>query len=293
MDGFDGEAHLDPEDDFEFAVGEVIGLRWWTLVKPPRDCRPREADSKWPVKALTGSYGGAWQSGRNEAVCLRYGRPSADSEHKIPWEPCGCGYWAYWDLQSHGASEIRVCGVVKGTGRTLIGTKGFRSQYAEIIALHVPMQDLAYRQWNREKPPEKSLDDLVNAWMAVIGDRVAQMYPTAAIYETQRMMLADHPLDMSYKNLLPPLPPLPPPSPVTLVGGSRISVSRDFLCTDPSSHQLGCTCKVPWVSPPPQEDISLTGDGSSIIISSGNLCVDTQNHRSNCFCIISGLPPAI
>jgi hypothetical protein len=56
-----------------------------------------------------------------------------------------CGFWAYWKPQEHsitGSSDafLPILGVVRGTGRTLIGPLGFRSQQARIIALHLPFQ---------------------------------------------------------------------------------------------------------------------------------------------------------
>jgi hypothetical protein len=48
-----------------------------------------------------------------------------------------------------------VLGVIKGTGRTLIGTKGFRCEKAEIVALRDPMRGGKKQAEWREEQSEK------------------------------------------------------------------------------------------------------------------------------------------
>lgn len=45
----------------------------------------------------------------------------------------GCGFWAYHDGTHYPYGN--VTGVVKAWGRTTIGTKGFRAEFAEIVAI--------------------------------------------------------------------------------------------------------------------------------------------------------------
>jgi hypothetical protein len=128
-------------------VGEVIGYRWWQAVSPG-----------WGANSgrLVGQIA-PWDPGVNEAQCLRavtvdYSRSwppevtwhePAPPVHEPPVEypePCGCGFWAYWDptcTNPLGANPFghSAFGVIKASGRVVIGAKGFRAQTAEILAI--------------------------------------------------------------------------------------------------------------------------------------------------------------
>lgn len=62
--------------------------------------------------------------------------------HAPPHERCGCGFYAYLDPDDEQAAasiaSYYVVGIIKGYGRTLIGTKGFRCEKAEIMAVLDP-----------------------------------------------------------------------------------------------------------------------------------------------------------
>jgi hypothetical protein len=156
MNGFAGA-------DFGLALGHVDGYRWWKLAAPDLLGSPAHADRDWAAAPLIGANGFLWQSGVNEAVCSTdpsheppvetYRRRSPSHPWPVPrWTAgaseesvCGCGFWAYWEPQEHAitgnaAAFLPVLGVVRGTGRTLIGPRGFRSQQARVIALHLPFQ---------------------------------------------------------------------------------------------------------------------------------------------------------
>jgi hypothetical protein len=71
--------------------------------------------------------------------------------HEAPSENCSCGFYAYTDPKSHEIdgyypASPYVLGVIKGTGRTLVGTRGFRCEKAEIIALLDPPDDPRRKQ---------------------------------------------------------------------------------------------------------------------------------------------------
>lgn len=76
----------------------------------------------------------------------RYGDLKFDAasakRHDVPDESCRCGFYAYTEPEhpelAHRTSERMVLGVVRGTGRTLLGALGFRSEKAEIVALIDP-----------------------------------------------------------------------------------------------------------------------------------------------------------
>lgn len=89
--------------------------------------------------------------------------------HEAPRESCSCGFYAYTqpehiELTSCDCfaclvlSEPRVRGLIKGYGNTLIGSKGFRCERAEIVALLDPDAFSGTRgleedrkQWMREQ----------------------------------------------------------------------------------------------------------------------------------------------
>jgi hypothetical protein len=134
---------------FEFAVGEVYGLRMWHM------------DSYGRLRARNWEGAPPWRPGVNVARCRCVKREAEapsfllsasyrwvvddNPGHEVPSEQCGCGFYAYTDslhaevtpyIKSDG--EEPVLGVIKGTGRTLIGTQGFRCEKAEIVAFRDP-----------------------------------------------------------------------------------------------------------------------------------------------------------
>lgn len=114
---------------FDLAIGEVYGLRVWRV------------DSHGRLRARRNTAAPAWRPGTNEARC--YGG-NVSREHDTPDENCTCGFYAYTEkdhveIQMTGAGEgPYIPGVVKGTGRTLLGTQGFRCEKAEIVAIQSP-----------------------------------------------------------------------------------------------------------------------------------------------------------
>jgi hypothetical protein len=147
---------------------------------------------------------------------------------------CGCGFWAYWDMAGLSANRfstsgrgLPVLGVIEGTGRVLLGEKGFRSQRARITALAPAFSIQAEVSWrgpqrspwdrppnfsdsygatpnqltgdpylswaedqNEEKQIQLRAQQHADAWMAVIQDRLGQMYPGAQVYATASGLLA-------------------------------------------------------------------------------------------------------
>ncbi len=123
---------------------------------------------------------------------------------------CGCGFWAYFDLNP---SEFRmgekpIVGVIKGYGRTLLGSRGFRCEKAEIVGLH-----LAY-EYVKPKPAKSEAQESrpdPAGWASVFGAdyetgspealtkiaadeaELGKLYPGAVIYATLPALLAAHP----------------------------------------------------------------------------------------------------
>jgi hypothetical protein len=233
--GTPGAPGFDGAGSFDLAAGSVLGARWWQLPGPDLTRSPLDADRDWPRRLLCGQRD-TWIPGLNEAQCL------AGCSHGVPDVRCGCGFWAYWQFQQHDlGGGLTVAGIIEGTGRTLIGERGFRCQQARIVALHLPFITMPERRgstdrwsasWNAAftrpgthrppagPPPASALkrartggtaaerlaeayldlvaEDAGQAWMAVIGDRLEQMYPGARVFETREAMLRAFPPDTSY-----------------------------------------------------------------------------------------------
>ena len=97
------------------------------------------------------NWDGTWEPGRNEARCLRYqgcGVPECAScaayihPEPVPYSPCACGFYA---KHKPGGYDSRgsVIGVIKAYGKVVLGTLGFRAQYAEIEALSMVSHEIA------------------------------------------------------------------------------------------------------------------------------------------------------
>lgn len=179
--GMSGFSEQGTPENWDLAIGEVYGYRWWKLRVPARFAGYAEApEVVLDVKdtRLIGANSKAWDAGRNEAVCTVVGRTSVPSwddlingrepyEHEPPEirEACGCGFWAYFDqflpANTHfpklgsgkpyrgdgNIVEIPVFGVIKGSGRVIIGEKGFRAQHAEIVGLCLPELAVSQLSW--------------------------------------------------------------------------------------------------------------------------------------------------
>ncbi len=182
VSGMSGFSEKGQPQDWDLAIGEVYGYRWWKIQIPARFAGYLEAPEKTVgpnTVRLIGANNQPWGAGVQEAKCtstfraapswtdLLDGRAEAIT-HEPPEirEACGCGFWAYFDqflpvtthfgdlgggkpYRTYGDMvEIPVFGVVKGSGRTIIGEKGFRCQYAEIVGLALPEIAQTQLSWN-------------------------------------------------------------------------------------------------------------------------------------------------
>jgi hypothetical protein len=202
--------------EFKFAVGSVSGLRQWTLNTPDFSLDPHQADRHWDRVLLAGATGYSWPPGTVEATCNNGRSHPVPAEFAEPGSNsrCGCGTWAYWDMQGLSASRfatgkgLPVLGVIEGYGRVLLGPRGFRSQKARITALApafviqsevTPPQERFWRydEQSGARMPEFEAEEVqrraqqhADAWMAVIQDRLGQLYPGARVFATARGLLA-------------------------------------------------------------------------------------------------------
>lgn len=178
--GIDGFSEKGAPDEWDMAIGEVHGYRWWKLPVPATlaGFKVRGYDQYFASTyrgLLTGANNCTWTDGKQTARCTATSYSFSFSTtpvhlgltHEPPEyrEPCGCGFWAYFDKQLdvqeimsgfyHDTPrfngiyiDLPIFGVVRGTGRVIIGEKGFRSQYAEIIGLCVPPKAVKLLSWN-------------------------------------------------------------------------------------------------------------------------------------------------
>lgn len=130
----------------EFAMGTAVGVRSWDVDKYGRLVSP--------------TYKTVWTPNELVAEC-RVDRDSvgrlyvAWGTDPIPTEPeqpehkqssCSCGFYAYYEGYNEYARDDRITGVIEGYGETQIGTRGFKSAKARVVALHVPTNESDGRQ---------------------------------------------------------------------------------------------------------------------------------------------------
>lgn len=183
-------------NDRGFALGMVRGLRSFMVA---------------PDGRVTGCmFRQAWTPGENRAVCHRgyvnpwderfvgvmrpetfEGRPDPnDREHEF--RECSCGWWAYWGERNTYAGEGRVAGVIEGYGRTIVGSRGFRSARARIAALTIPEGVSPFSL----AVSFLSLFDAPKApSFSEIGALVSAQYPGVPVYRSVDAMVVDFPPD--------------------------------------------------------------------------------------------------
>jgi hypothetical protein len=117
--------------------GTLRGFRQW---------RPGLDQSLRPVNIQEAP---PWSRGINHAICSpkeslytgAYARP-----HSAPHSPCQCGFYAHYDpeisvpLNYYVNSPHTVHGIIEASGKVIMGTRGFRAEKAEIVALYGTFQ---------------------------------------------------------------------------------------------------------------------------------------------------------
>jgi hypothetical protein len=121
------------------AVGTVTGHRAWNV-----DHLGRLRGITHPAVWLPGENVAACKGHRGSSMYFGWGVETPEkrepcTDEQIPVDSCGCGFWAYHAGGDRPKpSDERAIGIVEGYGRTIIGTKGFRSQKARIVAVVLP-----------------------------------------------------------------------------------------------------------------------------------------------------------
>lgn len=115
-------------------------------------------------------------TGQYDLSDLKFIKPPHDS----PVEDCKCGFYAYTDTDHeeldadiyHDSNDY-VLGIVKGTGRTLIGTRGFRCERAEIVALRDPTRG----------------GKKTSGWRTAQRNKIVRVYPDVPLLPTRSALL--------------------------------------------------------------------------------------------------------
>lgn len=165
--------------DQEVVPGVLRGYRAWMPYWEYTDVMRTEPR----LRAL--NFLAAWTPGRNVAICQnQVNRVSHTAGVPVPHAYCTCGFYA-----RHGSFfgiNIKpiVVGVIKAYGKVVLGTEGFRAQYADVEALSVDYLD-------------------AHAEQAAVSLEGFYQVP---VYRTRADMVRDYP-PISVEHLLPAPPP--------------------------------------------------------------------------------------
>ncbi|MDE2470804.1 MAG: hypothetical protein KGL35_19175 [Bradyrhizobium sp.] len=185
-----------PKDEFGreylLAVGEQYGVRGWSVRggKLAAACNHR---ATWEpginvAKCRVDEYGSGWQpyyTGHHVMGGWLYTgfdhwnlekKPPAHDD--APREDCTCGFYAYSNPRRAVMGSVK--GVVRITGRTLVGTKGWRFEYGEIVALLNPHAGKGEGSWSVTR--------------ASYLESLRANYPTVPIFKTDEEMFEAFPL---------------------------------------------------------------------------------------------------
>lgn len=208
---------MNREEEFGQAAlvaGSLIGLRSFRVVG---------SELTGCVRPL------AWQPGVNVAVCaidpveqamaraMRGYFPwsSPESPHRVAGLDCTCGFYAYFDTDANPHHlPGNVLGLIEGTGRATVGSRGFRVEKARLVALIKPTA-LPYLSSGR---PIISCDCAACTFrnsrnVSSLPDLsvIARAYGDVPIFSTLDAALAEFPLT--------PMAPVTKPEPPPVHGG--------------------------------------------------------------------------
>lgn len=157
-----GGATEKPSSEFsgrEFAAGVARGARSFRADRLGR---------------LTGvHHQTVWRPGENDAECRAYDSASAfirdEPDRKCPGlADCKHGFYGYYDGSDDYHESGMISGVIEGYGEAVIGSRGFRSMKARIVALHIPAE--------------------VNAGLRRL---IIRNYPDVPVFDTFEQMVAE------------------------------------------------------------------------------------------------------
>lgn len=103
--------------------GALIGYRAWRPIWGPAI----------RIAACAKPYVWVPKPERQRANCVRH---PLFQPHVAPHVDCACGFYARLRDEDHGYAQTSICGVIEASGRVVLGTHGFRAEYATIKALY-------------------------------------------------------------------------------------------------------------------------------------------------------------
>jgi hypothetical protein len=129
----------------EFSMGTAVGVRSWDVDKLGRLVSP-SYHMVWPPaevgaecrKTEAVQYRVSMTAGGSYTLTSPEAETAEAEEHNQA--SCSCGFYAYYEGFNDYATDGRITGVIEGYGETQIGTRGFKSAKARIVALYIPAQ---------------------------------------------------------------------------------------------------------------------------------------------------------
>jgi hypothetical protein len=132
-----------------------------------------------------------WQPGVNRAVCAAntsFSKPAR--ECPFPHKGCSHGFYAYYDEDYYRPGWARelciVNGVINGFGRCVIGDKGYRSEYATVVAFVRPFRIDADFCKRLDLDPHQA-----ETWVC---EQLERRFPTVPIFDSVEELKAVIPL---------------------------------------------------------------------------------------------------
>ena len=115
--------------------------------------------------------------------------------HTLAGLGCKCGFYAYFDGMNDYMQTGRVAAVVEGFGVYTLGSRGFRTSKARLVALIEPLMGqtetyggVVFSPFAGAMPPRRE------SMTPLLWSYVRRNYPDVPVYATQDDALAEHPL---------------------------------------------------------------------------------------------------
>ena len=121
---------------YEYGVGTIRGLRSFNVDQQGR-LRGITFPAVWRPDVNTAKCGLSTDGG-GMSYATKVIATDATTDGRCDNPEHGCGFWAYHDGSVYHTGDVHA--VVEGSGKTTVGTRGFRCEKARIVALYVPQK---------------------------------------------------------------------------------------------------------------------------------------------------------
>lgn len=121
------------------------------------------------------------------AICIHQDE-WIQAQHQVADPQCQCGFYAYYTTHERGLEHIwgyEAVGVIQGWGNTTLGTKGFRTEFAEILAMYP-----AYAAFDPHMP--NGLGE-TSFGSAPFYEAMKEQFPTIPVFRSMKEMVAEFP----------------------------------------------------------------------------------------------------